>query len=68
MNGQPTWTDFDEAEDYFVPNVCSPRDLLARPDCALMHARRGTPFAGSACYIYHICGSSPPYEQILCGA
>ena len=32
MNGQPTWTDFDEAEDYFVPNVCSPRDLLARPD------------------------------------
>ena len=32
MNGQPTWTDFDEAEDYFVPNVCSPRNLLARPD------------------------------------
>ena len=32
MNGQPTWTDFDEAEDYFVPNVCSPRDLLTRPD------------------------------------
>ena len=32
MNGQLTWTDFDKAEDYFVPNVCSPRDLLARPD------------------------------------
>ena len=32
MNGQPTWTDFDEAEDYFVPNVCSPRDLLTRLD------------------------------------
>ena len=32
MNGQPTRTDFNEAEDYFVPNVCSPRDLLARPD------------------------------------
>ena len=32
MNGQPTWTDFDKAEDYFVSNVCSPRNLLARPD------------------------------------
>ena len=32
MDGRPTWTDFDEAEDFFVPNVCSPRDLLARPD------------------------------------
>ena len=32
MDGRPTWTDFDEAGDYFVPNVCSPRDLLARPD------------------------------------
>ena len=26
------WTDLDEAGVYFVPNVCSPRDLLARPD------------------------------------
>ena len=32
MDGRPTWTDFDEAGDYFVPNVCSPRDLLARTD------------------------------------
>ena len=32
MDGRPTWTDFDEAGDYFVPNVCSPRDLLATPD------------------------------------
>ena len=32
MDGRPTWTYFDEAGDYFVPNVCSPRDLLARPD------------------------------------
>ena len=32
MDGRPTWTDFDEAGDYFVPNVCSPRDLLTRPD------------------------------------
>ena len=32
MYGRPTWTYFDEVGDYFVPNVCSPRDLLARPD------------------------------------
>ena len=27
-----TWTDCDEAEDYVVPNVLSPRDLVFRPD------------------------------------
>ena len=32
MNGQPTWTDCDEAGDYAVPNVLSPRDLVFRPD------------------------------------
>ena len=32
MDGRPTWTDFDEAEDYVVPNVLSPRDLVFRPD------------------------------------
>ena len=32
MDGQPTWTDCDEAEDYVVPNVLSPRDLVFRPD------------------------------------
>ena len=26
------WTDCDEAEDYGVPNVLSPRDLVFRPD------------------------------------
>ena len=31
MDGRPTWTDCDEAEDYFVPNVLSPRDLVFRP-------------------------------------
>ena len=25
------WTDCDEAEDYVVPNVLSPRDLVFRP-------------------------------------
>ena len=29
---QLTWTDRDEAEDYVVPNVLSPRDLVFRPD------------------------------------
>ena len=32
MDGRPTWTDCDEAGDYIVPNVLSPRDLVYRPD------------------------------------
>ena len=32
MDGQLTWTDCDEAGDYVVPNVLSPRDLVSRPD------------------------------------
>ena len=32
MEGPPTWTDCDEAGDYVVPNVLSPRDLVSRPD------------------------------------
>ena len=27
-----TWTDCDETEDYVVPNVLSPRDLVFRRD------------------------------------
>ena len=27
-----TWTDCDEAEDYVLPNMLSPRDLVFRPD------------------------------------
>ena len=32
MDGRPTWTYCDEAGDYVVPNVLSPRDLVFRPD------------------------------------
>ena len=32
MDGRPTWTDCDEAGDYVVPNVLSPRDIVFRPD------------------------------------
>ena len=32
MDGRPTWTDCNEAGDYVVPNVLSPRDLVFRPD------------------------------------
>ena len=32
MDGRPTWTDCDEAGDYVVPTVLSPRDLVFRPD------------------------------------
>ena len=28
MDGRPTWTDCDEARDYVLPNVLSPRDLV----------------------------------------
>ena len=32
MDGRPTWTNCNEAGDYVVPNVFSPRDLVFRPD------------------------------------
>ena len=32
MDGRPAWTDCDEAGNYVVPNVLSPRDLVFRPD------------------------------------
>ena len=32
MDVRLTKTDFDEAGDYVVPNVLSPRDLVSRPD------------------------------------
>ena len=32
MDGRPTWTDCDEAGDYIVSDVLSPRDLVSRPD------------------------------------
>ena len=32
MDGRPSWTDCDEAGDYVLPNVLSPRHLVFRPD------------------------------------
>ena len=32
MDGRLIWTNCDEAGDYVVPNVFSPRDLVSRPD------------------------------------
>ena len=32
MDVRQTWTDRDEAGDYVVPNVLSPRDLVSRLD------------------------------------
>ena len=32
MDGRLTRTNCDEAGDYVVPNVLSPRDLVSRPD------------------------------------
>ena len=32
MNVRLTWTDCDEAGDYVVSNVLSPKDLVSKPD------------------------------------
>ena len=32
MDVRLTWTDCDEAGDYVVPNVLSPKNLVSRPD------------------------------------
>ena len=32
MNRRLIWTNRDEAGDYVVPNVLSPRDQVSRPD------------------------------------
>ena len=32
MDVRVTWTDCDEAGEYVVPNVLSPRDQVSRPD------------------------------------
>ena len=32
MDVRQAWTDRDEAGDYFVPNLLSPRELVSRPD------------------------------------
>ena len=32
MGGRPTWSDCDEAGNYNMPNMLSPRDLVSRPD------------------------------------
>ena len=32
MDVRLTWTECDEAGDYVVPNVLSPRDLVYRPE------------------------------------
>ena len=37
MDGRPAWTDCDEAGDYVVPNVLSPRDLVYRHDNMTKH-------------------------------
>ena len=31
MDARLTWTDYDEAGGYVVPNVLSPEDLVSRP-------------------------------------
>ena len=56
MDGRPTWTDCDEAGDYVVPNVLSPRDLVSRPDIM----DETVPHTGPC-----NCRILPPLEMIL---
>ena len=53
MDGRPAWTDCDEAGDYVVPNVLSPRDLVSRPDIMdeLYHTQFG-PERGESLLLY----------------
>ena len=61
MDGRPTWTDCDEAGDYDVPNVLSPRDLVSRPDIMdetvpHTHPRSQNPWKLTMCVVYmHTC-------------
>ena len=48
MEGRPTWTDCDEAGDYVVSNVLSPRDLVSRPD-NMDETLPHTPFSCKTC-------------------
>ena len=50
MDGRLTWTDCDEAGDYVVPNVLSPRDLVSRPD----KMDETVPHSGGH-YLFNIC-------------
>ena len=64
MDGRPTWTDCDEAGDYVVPNVLSPRDLVFRPDNmdeTVPHRYKFTKTLSRHCGIYK---SSPMHHQI----
>ena len=59
MDVRPIWTDCDEAGDYVVPNVLSPRDLVSRPDImdetvphAFVHPVMNTFFRVTVLYRY----------------
>ena len=60
MDVQLTWTDCDEAGDYIVPNVLSPRDLVSRRDKmdkTVLHTHLGawTLWMQKLAYIFACC-------------
>ena len=57
MDRRPTWTDCDEAGDYVVPNVLSPRDLVFRPDNMAKTTTQGSVLALQAAVLRSICAS-----------
>ena len=45
MDVRLTWTDCDEARDYVVPNVLSPRDIVSGPnnmDETVLHTKQNS--------------------------
>ena len=67
MDGRPTWTDCDEAGDYVVPNVLSPRDLVFRPDNmdgTVPHTYRSLEIGN--CFLILIIGTRRFHPKIHC--
>ena len=63
MDGRPTWTDCDEAGDYVVPNVLSPRDLVFRPDNMDETVPHTTRYGNQ---VLHICDLRVNYHTAAC--
>ena len=72
MDGRQTWTDRDEAGDYVVPNVLSPRDLVSRPDVmdeTVPHTQISCPVTQRFCFRYKDTTISENFKAlaIFCG-
>ena len=58
MDVRLTYTDCDEAGDYVLPNVLSPRDIVSRPDNmdeTVLHTGVTPQFTGDRRHIKQFC-------------